>query len=131
MMTDEDYKASGKKRKSRGIAPYLPILGLILAIALGAISYVLGEPVANIVAQSVYFPDFEAAAWIMRVIIFVILLLIVGMLYAMAAPKKAKAVTERDLNRERRAATAEKEARRKTKRKANKKMAKDLKEKSK
>lgn len=110
--TDEEYSGSGKKRRSKGLRAFYPLIGLILAGAFGAIAYVLGGPIA-FQLEPTMFPglnneDFNTVTWIIRGVIFFVLVLFGGLLFAMAAPKPkgSTGVTERGMGKEREARLA-------------------------
>lgn len=126
--TDEEYSASGKKQRGKGLRPFYPLIGLVLIGAFGAIAYVLGEPLANAIANAGvlgpggYGDNFEVFTWIIRGAIFAALVLIGALLYAVGAPKPKsyRGVNERDLDKERRARQqAELEAKKKRKKVRN------------
>lgn len=129
MGTDENYGAEGKVRRGNGIRPFLPLMGFLLIVSFGAMSYVLGPMLYQQFGASLGLPA-DVGPIFFGVVIFVILLFVSFMLYAMFAPKKPKAarglkvgVTERDLANERKAIEAERAARKKMKRKVNADMA--------
>jgi uncharacterized membrane protein len=128
MMTDEDYRV----RKARGtsIRAFFPILGLILMIAFGAVAYVLAPSLTTILENSGLIgglsPElYERMDLISGVIIFMVMMLFTGLIYAIVAPKPKRAVTERDLDRERKARIAAEQAAKVQKKKIQAKMAEE------
>ena len=106
--TDEEYSGSGKKHRSKGLRAFYPLIGLILAAAFGAIAFVLGQPIADSLANSglfagVYGDDYVTVTWIVRGVIFFVLVLIGALLFSFAAPKPkgSTGVTERGMDKER------------------------------
>ena len=86
------------------------IAGLILAMAFGAIAYVLSEPLA---AQTIRLvPGIALHLWRIFVgaAIFVGLIAVAGILFALFAPKRKDKFNERELDKERRQLWAEEKA---------------------
>lgn len=107
----EDYK------KRRGL---WPLYGLVLAIALGAISYVLGPKLYDFVLTQQ--PNFNTGTYTRQQvelffagIIFLVLIAIAGGFVAMFAPRKRTTVKETDLVKERKQKEAVRRARKKRK----------------
>lgn len=116
-MSFEDEYVHRQKKKNP-ITPFLPALGLILAVALGAISYVLSEPVHTLLIDNISnFPTQIEVQYVVAVGLFATLILLVAMIYAAFAPKPPKLVSETELKKERDAKAADKRA---TKRKRRK-----------
>jgi type VI protein secretion system component VasK len=109
MMTDEDYRI--RKAKGVSIRAFLPFLGLVLMIVFGVIAWVLAPIVTDIlynngVLQSLSPELLERFDLISGGMIFMVMVLITALLYAVAAPKPKKMVTERQLDKERKARIA-------------------------
>lgn len=109
MGTDEEYGV--KQRKGKGLRPFYPLIGLILIGAFGAIAYVIGPVVTNSLLDNGILilednAQYEPMKLIISGVVFFAMTLIGALLFAIAAPKPKKAsanVSERDLDRERKA----------------------------
>lgn len=103
MMTEEDYHL--KQAKKVSIRAFLPIFGLILIIAFGAIAYVFGTPLTELLRGFIPIStqDLDTFDWISRAIIFLALVMVATLVYSIAIPKKKDIVTERALEKERKA----------------------------
>jgi hypothetical protein len=109
MGVDEDY--SVKVKSGKGLRPFYPLIGLLLMGAFGAIAYVLGPLVTNTLDQAGYLntvdnTNYETVQLIVSGVIFFALVLFGALIFAVAAPKSktpANTVTERGLDRERKA----------------------------
>jgi uncharacterized membrane protein len=133
MMTDEDYRI--RKAKGTTLRAFFPIIGLVLVIVFGVIAYTLAPTVTNIlydngVIQGLSPDILERFDLISGVMIFFVMMLVTGMVYAIAAPKPKKQVTERQLDRERKERIAAEVEAKQRKRKAQAKMAEDRKKSS-
>ncbi len=62
MGTDEEYGSSGRVKRSKGVKPWLPLIGLLLMLSFGAMAYVLSEPLYNAVASS-FAMDITPEVW--------------------------------------------------------------------
>jgi type VI protein secretion system component VasK len=116
--TDEDYSAYGLVRQRRSIRAFLPVMGLLLIVCFGAIAWVLGPLLYNAFGSNLGMP----ADWgpvVLGVTIFVVLLFLSYVLYAMFVPRRAKGISEHDLEKERVAREQMRRAMRKNKRKVN------------
>ncbi|QPC81486.1 hypothetical protein G4Y79_17565 [Phototrophicus methaneseepsis] len=107
---DGGLKQSRRRNWNRALAP---LFGLLLAFASAAIAYILSEPLYTFVLRT--FPQVPAAPEVQLVVGIVIFLLCLGItaaLYAVVAPKPAKAtyVTERELDRLKQERAAEERA---------------------
>jgi len=117
-----------EEKKSVSIGAFLPILGLVLAIALGAIAFVLSEPATQLLRDNLDdIPAADEVQYVVGGMIFLMLLMLSGMIYAMFAPKPQKRVTEQDLKKERTMKEREKLAAKKRKHALNRKAAEELK----
>jgi predicted histidine transporter YuiF (NhaC family) len=103
MMTEEDYRLKQQRRTT--IRAFLPLFGLILIVAFGAIAYIFGPTLTDILRGFIPIAsnDLNTFDWISRVIIFLSLVMIATLIYSMAVPKKKDIVTERALEKERKA----------------------------
>ena len=124
MSFENEYVKSKQKRSAMG--PFLPAIGLILIVCFAAIAFVASEPLTEVLRENMAeVPDDEEVSYVVGFIVFLGLLLITGLLFAMFAPKPPKMVTEQELKKERQQVAREKEARKKRKRAANLKMARE------
>lgn len=86
------------------------IAGLILTIAFGAIAYILSESLSQQTLRLV--PGIAATTWriIVGIAIFVGLVAVSGIIFALFAPKRKDKLNERELDKERRQMWAEEKA---------------------
>jgi len=106
-----------QRSKSRSQA-FWPVLGFMLILASGVVAFFLGPVVVDWLDRSNVIKGFPPADipsttidWILRGIVFVILVLLASLLVAAAAPKKKLAVTEVALTKERKVMVNDKKAR--------------------
>jgi uncharacterized ion transporter superfamily protein YfcC len=84
-----------------GLNALLPVLGLFLLGAAGAIAWVLSEPFADFLVLNLSgIPDTPEMQIVAGVIIFLVIVLLYGFLYAIFAPKPQQSVSEAQLDRE-------------------------------
>lgn len=116
----------GRQKKKSPLSGYLPALGLILAVALAAVSYVLSAPVHDLLIDNIDdFPIEPEIQYVVAVVLFAALVLFAGLLYAAFAPKPPQTVSESELKKERIEYEKERRARKKRKKDANRKMARE------
>ncbi len=125
MMTDEDYKMKVAKKVS--IRAFLPVIGLFLIVCLGVIAFILGQPLNNQFGASLNIPYTETGDLIFSAVVFGIGILLLGLVFAVFAPKPPKMINERKLDRERKALHAEAKARKQAREQAKVKMARERK----
>jgi hypothetical protein len=106
-----------KPPKSR-TQSFWPIIGLMLILSAGAISFFLGPAVIDWLDKSNTIKGFPPSGvssvtldWIFRGIFFFILVMLSSLVVAAAAPKKKSAVTEVKLFKERKEMVNDKKAR--------------------
>lgn len=130
-MKEDNYDGGIKQARRSGIRPFLPVLGFLLASALGAISYSLGEPVTVYAQANMGFEYSETMVWVFRVVIFVVLLGIAAALFAAASPKPKteKLATEKQLAKEKFEKAKERELQKKRHRESLRKMHEENKKK--
>lgn len=127
-------RAAGAKEKKGNLRPYLPALGLILAICMGAISAVLAEPVTTFLAKKM--PAINTAGpnirWVIGGVIFLVLIGISSLILAAAAPKEKtnELATEKRLKQEKVDKEKERLEAKKRKREVQRKMAEESKRKA-
>jgi MFS family permease len=100
------------------------IAGLILAIAFGAIAYILSESVSQQTLRLV--PGIAESTWriIVGAAIFVGLVSVFGILFAIFAPKRKDKFNERELDKERRQLWAEEKAKKMRQKEVRKQISK-------
>jgi hypothetical protein len=108
----------GKKPEKTKFQAYLPALGAILLLASAAMAFFIGPAVVTWLDKGNVIKGFPPKGipivniyWILRGIVFVILVLLCSMVVAAAAPKKKSTVTEVGLVKERKAMVNDKKAR--------------------
>lgn len=115
-MSFEDEYVRVKKKKSP-LRVLFPLFGFIMAIALGAIAYILSPDAHELLIKYVdNFPADEQIQYVVAGVLFVVLVLFAGMIYAMFAPKPPKQVTEKELQRLKDAKEKERRARKRRRR---------------
>jgi hypothetical protein len=142
----EDEYAGKGKAESKGVRPFLPIMGLVLMIAFGAIAFVV-SPNAVLLAQN-NLEGFDGGCFqtatgvdcdpeqvgirlIFAGLIFVVLMGFAGFFLALASPKPKtdKLATEKQLKKEKAERQKERQAQKKRKQEINRKVAKERKDK--
>ena len=117
MSFEDEY--AGKSKKRDPIRAFLPVLGLFLAVALGAIAWAIHEPLRDIIVEQIAdLPQegeegFVEVGYAVAGIVFIALLMVASLIYAAFAPKPTKQVTERELKREKELTRQEQLARKK------------------
>lgn len=115
MSFEDEYAVVRRKRSI--IHGLLPVFGLFLAVALGAIAWVASESLHEIVVRNIRgFPFTQEGQWVVAGVTWLLLLLISGMLYALLAPRPPKMISEKALEQERREKNREIAAKRKRRR---------------
>jgi hypothetical protein len=119
----QDYKVPEKKNR-RGM---WPVYGLLMALAIGAISYVLAPELLKFVRQRA--PQFSVGTLpesqvelIFAAAIFLVLIAVVTFLLAIFVPKKKSDIKDTHLVKEKKAMEAERLARKKRQREVQKKL---------
>jgi phosphotransferase system glucose/maltose/N-acetylglucosamine-specific IIC component len=114
------------------LRPFYPIIGLIIAAIAGAIAYFAAPPAyelirANFLQNATGLPPVDQMELLIGVMIFLVIVMLFGLLFAAFQPRTPKAVTERGLleekqekERERRRAKQRQRTMREKMRKANK-----------
>lgn len=111
-----------KQKEKASIRAFLPAIGLIVAGLCAVVAIFLSSPVHNfLIAQfGSQIPNAPEVQYVIAFGLFLVFITIFGLIYAFAAPKPEKMVSERELDREKR----EREAERRQIKK-NKKMVKE------
>ena len=108
----------GKKAPKSKFQAYWPVLGAVLILASAAMAFFIGPAVVDWLNKGNVIKGFPPKGipinniyWILRGIVFVILVLLSSMAVAAAAPKKKSAVNEVKLAKERKEMVNDKKAR--------------------
>ena len=128
---EDEY--AGRKQKKDPITAFLPFLGLLLALAFGAIAYVLREPAHEFLIEQINdFPTEEEVSYAVAGVLFLIFMLLAALVYALFAPKPHhKSVTEKELKREKQAIEQERVERKRRKRRMREEAVKEREEREK
>lgn len=96
-----------KAEAQRGRQAWWGIIGLVLVVCFGAMSFVLSKPVADSTIRLV--PGIAPETWQLfcGIAVFVAALAISGIIFSIFAPRKKDMFSERELNRERKELQAE------------------------
>lgn len=96
----------GKPKPRSKMAPWWPVIGLLLVIAVGFLSWVVAPEANRFLARTL--PNYpppgvtgQTLNLIMTAILFVVIVLLVSLVVAAAAPKKKSAVNEPQLLKDR------------------------------
>lgn len=126
MSFEDEYAAKRRPKSKNSINAFLPVMGLLLAVALGAVAFVLSGPVHELVMDNMSsFPAGTTAQYVVAGALFVILLMVSGLLYAAFIPKPKQKVTEASLKREKEEVEAERLARKKRQKELQRQAARD------
>jgi hypothetical protein len=118
------YNKEAERDRKKGTA-LLPAMGFILIVALGIISWFLSDPVRD-------FIDRRSGAdlsgiemrYLVTFVLFIVFVMLVGLIYTIAIPKKRDDVKDKDLYKERKALELEKQARKERRRQVKRDMRK-------
>jgi hypothetical protein len=130
-----EFDRVGRKQKTR-FGGWMPVLGLILAVALGFISYLSGPPVAEWLGnQSSNFPpagvNDQIVNYGMRGVVFVVLLMASWSLVAAFAPRSRSRVTDKEMVGSRKEILDDKKSRKKRRDQLRRNASADLRKKNK
>lgn len=134
MGIENEYSEKMRKKPKSKLQPFLPAIGLILIGFFGFVAYMVSAPLHEMLRERlttdiVQQPEMR---YIIAFGIFLILVLILAAIYAAVfAPKRAKEVSEKELEDEKRRREREKLAAKKRKRRQRAKMAEELRRKNK
>lgn len=130
-MYEDQYEKEEKKSKGITNTALLPLFGLLIIVALGAISFVASEPAHQLLLDNIEgnsIPDEPEVQYAIALALFFVLLAFVSMIYAIFAPKPDRIVPEAQLKKEKMLKERERKAQKKRKMEANRKMAQQNKE---
>lgn len=115
-----------KKKKKDPITAFLPAIGLLLAVAIGAVSYILSDPAHQFLIDNMNdVPADKEVGYVVAVVIFIVLMLFIAMIYAAFAPKPTKLVSERQLQKEKDEMERERLQRKKRQREVQRKLSEE------
>ncbi len=128
----EEFGGKYATKKKDPLRPFYPIIGLIVAAIAGAIAYFGASPAyelirTNLLQNATGLPPVEQMELLVGVMIFLVIMMLFGLVFAAFQPRTPRAVTERGLleekqekERERRRARQRQRSMREKMRKANK-----------
>lgn len=124
---EDEYGGGIRKKERRGLRPLLPALGLVLVVAFGAISYVIGPEVAQFAGAQLKFNVTKEVEYIFIGVLLLVFLGVTTIIIAAATPKKQtdKLATEQQLKKEKAEKEKEHLARKVRQREIQKKMAEE------
>ena len=127
-MYQDQYEQEEDKSKGLTTNALLPVLGLLLAVALGAIAYVMSEPAHQFLIEQL--PDQPDLAepnlqYVIAGALFLMMLALVSLVYAAFAPKPDKIVPESELRKEKALKERQLKAAKKRKQEMNRRAAKE------
>lgn len=100
-MSENLFNSKYQPKKPSPLKPFYPVIGLIILILFGAISYFLSRPVTELVdARTTIALEFAQLQLVIAIGIFIVLTLALAAVYSVFQPKTPKGVSERDLDRE-------------------------------
>src|SRR5690606_15115095 len=73
-MFEDEYHGGVRQEKRAGIRPFIPVLGFLLILSMGAIGFVIGPNVAAFASQRMGFEISDEIIWIFRGVIFFLLM---------------------------------------------------------
>jgi hypothetical protein len=100
-MSENLFNSKYQPKKPSPLKPFYPVIGLIILIVFGAISYFLSRPITELVdARTTIALEFAQLQLVIGIGIFIVLTLALAAVYSVFQPKTPKGVSERDLDRE-------------------------------
>lgn len=101
MSFEDEYVEKKHNQKGTSIAGFLPVLGLVMAVAIGAVAFVLSGPVHELLMENLdNVPADQEVQYVVGGVLFLVMLLFAAMIFAAFAPKPAKTVSEMELKKE-------------------------------
>lgn len=124
---EDEYEMKHRRKNWRSIL--MPVMGFLLAACLAGISFVGADPLTKILRENVSgVPTGDGLQFAVGFGIFLILMMIFAMFYAIFAPKPTKMISEKDLDKEKKLIAKEKLEQKRRRRQTNINMAKERKE---
>jgi hypothetical protein len=118
---EDEY--AGRKKKRDPLKAFLPLIGLLLALAMGFIAWVARIAVHDLLIDNITdFPKDEEIQYIIAGVIFLMMMLVFGVIYAIFAPKPDKRASEAEMKKEKAFRRKEELARRERKKRVRKQM---------
>lgn len=130
-MFEDQYEKEEVKGKGVTNNALLPLFGLLIVVALAAIAFVASEPIHQLLLDNVdgdTIPEDVEVQYAIAGGVFLMLLALVSMIYAMFAPKPDKIVPEAALRKEKAETQRQRKMQKRKKQEANRKMAKENRE---
>ncbi|MBC7869404.1 MAG: hypothetical protein H7Y09_01085 [Chitinophagaceae bacterium] len=123
---EDEYAAKKRRSTKNPVTAFLPAIGLILAVVLAAVAYVISGPAHDFLAkQDIGIPSNDEVQYVIAGVLWLLLVLLTAMIYAMFAPKPEKLATEAQMKKEKVANQKETLARKKRQHEINRQVAKD------
>lgn len=120
----DEYEMRHRRKNWRNIL--MPVMGLLLACAAAGIAFVGADPVSDLVRKNIDgVPEGDGLQLAVGFGLFLILMLVFVMFYAMFAPKPKKIISEKDLDKEKKMREKEKLQQKRRRRQVNLKMAQE------
>ncbi len=116
MSFEDEYAGRGRRQKN-ALAPFLPVIGFLLAGIVAVIAFFVSDPIHQFLIRQFrgQVPTNPEVRYIIAVAVFLVLILLVAMIYAIFAPKPPKTTSEKQLEQEKREIAREKAERKKRK----------------
>jgi len=111
-------------KKKDPIAPFLPIIGLVIIVLAGGFSFLVSAPAHDFLRDQLgsQIPNEPEVQYAIALGIFLLIVLMIGMVYAAFQPKPEMTVSERELDREKKQREKERLERKKRQRRMKEKM---------
>lgn len=132
-MFEDQYEKRETKKKGITNNALMPLFGLLLVLALGAIAFVASAPIHELLLENVdgdTIPEDTEVQYVIAAGLFLMLLALVSMIYAMFAPKPDKIVPEAELKKEKAEVERQRRMQKRKRQEANRKMARENREQS-
>jgi len=112
--------------KKSPLQAFLPIIGLVIVVIAGAFSYFVSEPAHDFLRRQFgsQIPNEPVVQYAVAGMIFLLIVLVVGMIYAIFQPKPEMTVSERELDREKKERERERLERKKRQKRIKERMRK-------
>lgn len=113
-------------KKKDPIAPFLPIIGLVIIVLAGGFAYLVSGPAHDFLRSQLgsQIPNEPVVQYAIAGMIFLLIVLVVGMVFAAFQPKPEMTVSERQLDKEKKEREKERLERKKRQRLMKEKMRK-------